>query len=47
MEPLKTLDDSMIVLHELFESMMRAGFTEDQALRVVAEVATWRLRNRS
>lgn len=42
--PSKTLDDQAVILHEIFQSLMRAGFTEDQAIRIVAEVVTYRLR---
>ncbi len=42
--PLGTLDDSMVRLHEIFESMLRAGFTEAQATAVIAEVVTYKLK---
>jgi len=31
-----TLTESFMVLHEMFLSLMAAGFTEDQALRYIA-----------
>lgn len=43
---LRTLDDSLVALHEIFEGLQRAGFTEEQALRIVADVVTWKLRHR-
>lgn len=34
------MDDDAVRLHELYSSLTRAGFTEDQALKLVAEVMT-------
>lgn len=35
-----TLDDAAVGLHEMFQSFIRAGFTEDQAFRMVR--AQWK-----
>lgn len=36
-----SLDDSAIMLHELFSSYVRAGFTAEQAMQIlVAQVVT-------
>ena len=43
-QQLGTLDESMVRLHEIFESMLRAGFTEAQATAVIAEVVTYKLK---
>lgn len=42
--PSKTLDDQAVILHEIFQSLLRAGFTETQALTIVAEVVCYRPR---
>lgn len=41
-----TLDDSMVRLHEIFESLQRAGFTHAEALEIIAAVVTAKLRAR-
>lgn len=34
-EPLTVLNQGAVAIHELFTAYMEAGFTEDQALKIV------------
>ena len=34
-DAVNTLDEGAIFMHELFLAYLRAGFTEDQALRII------------
>lgn len=33
---IQTLDEACVAMHEWFASLIRAGFTEDQALKYIA-----------
>ncbi len=37
-EGLSALEESIVRLHEVFESLMAGGFTEDQALTLIAKM---------
>ncbi len=36
-EELVSLDEAAVILHEMYSSYVRAGFTKDQALELIKE----------
>jgi hypothetical protein len=39
-EGLSALEESIVRLHEVFNSLLAGGFTEDQALTLIAKLTT-------
>jgi len=35
-----TLDESSVAMHEMYLSYLRAGFTEEQAMRIIIAIVT-------
>lgn len=37
-DPFSNVDEMAVIMHEQFTSFVKAGFTEDQALRLIAHM---------